>query len=246
MKREAPVPLEVVEHSGFFYATIDFVTPSSHTANSHTTWAPLRPGWELVPYSDDVVRQVVTPYKWGGVAVVFKNGDAYFTAAAQNIFETPGAFAGRGFISQNGGGQYKPKKFPGCGDLRVLVRTAVTGSLSQTEPVCHNCSGLWKRRRFTDYTITCNGETIPCHRAVLAEASSVFDRLLDSETRGAACGCLEVKEAAPHSVRSMLAFMYTGKLEEEPIERIAVLMTLADRFGVKVSSSLAPRRSSRV
>lgn len=232
MKRQAPVPLEVVEHNGFFYATIDFVTPDKAFANMQTSWITLRPGWELVPHNEDIVNNVVKPHKWGGIAVVFENGDAYHTSIKSNGPPGPGALAGQHLL-QKMGNQFKPSKFSGSGDLRVLVRTAATGSPSNQTHLDSICSRMWKRRRFTDYTVICAGEKIPCHRAVLAEASSVFDRALDSNMREAADGSFEIKDAAPHSVQSMLAFMYTGKLEDEPIERIADLMVLADRYGIE-------------
>lgn len=232
MKRQALVPLEIVEHDGFFYATLDFVAPSKAHFNSQISYLELRPGWQLVPQHEDTVNQVVKPHKWGSSAVVFENGKAYQTANTRQ----PGEFIGNDCLMRSGN-QFKPKKMLAVGDLRVLVRTAATAKTSDSpfhpESDCSNCSGLWKRRRFTDYMVICAGEQIPCHRAVLAEASPVFDRALDSQMREASNGSFEIKEAEPHSVHSMLAFMYTGKVEDEPIERIAALVALADRYGVE-------------
>ena len=80
------------DYDGYRYAVMDD-TPKSQTC----TYVPTSPdcqcqdsfiempaGWSLVPYSADIVSNVVTDpstsdYQWGTVCLVFSNGNAYGT-----------------------------------------------------------------------------------------------------------------------------------------------------------------------
>lgn len=72
---------------------------------------------------------------------------------------------------------------------------------------------------------------MPCHRALLAEASPVFESALSANMRESSEKRLEIRDAEPGTVAAMLAFLYTGALDEE-VKDPALLLALADRYGV--------------
>merc|ERR1712050_189042 len=80
-------------------------------------------------------------------------------------------------------------------------------------------------------TLVCTGQEIPCHRAVLAEASPVFDSALSADMRESSEKRLEIEDAEPVTVQNMITFFYTGKLDNKITDR-ASLLSLADRYGV--------------
>jgi hypothetical protein len=90
MKRCAAVPLEVVEHKGYYYATTDFVDPGRESGNSHVSYIALRDGWEPAPDETDIVEAVLK-YKWGGWRNIFLNGKSYHcaTSTAYNLASLP-------------------------------------------------------------------------------------------------------------------------------------------------------------
>ena len=94
---------------------------------------------------------------------------------------------------------------------------------------------LRKKRRLTDFAVVCAGREIPCHRAVIAEASPVFEAALTGSMREVSEGRFEIQGAEPNVVEGMLFFLYKGELEKNKADAtyLVKLLTLADLFGVK-------------
>jgi hypothetical protein len=228
------VPLEVVEHDGYFYATLDFVPPDSRFANVHVSRTDLRDGWELAPDDNSIVEAVIKPYRWGGSRIVVANGKSYLSRlggiSGSHVGEAGSVAEASGQL-ESCGNTFKPKK--GIGDGRVLIRTLALnshgGSSSNSDTVS---ASLWKKRRFTDYVIVCEGQELPCHREILASASPVFDRVLSSkEYSEGNSNQYEIKNSKPIVVTSMVEFMYTGSFSDSP--DLVELLCLADQYAVE-------------
>lgn len=235
MKRQAMVPMEVVEYSGFHYSTLDFVSPSGTCPGVQlddyvqVAFKTLPPAWELVPYSEDVVEHVVKQYSWGTGVLIFAGGQGCITVAAATEYdrEMLGVRAPHWtgtWLRSEGGTKFKPSQGRG----RILIRTPAVSAGAVG-------AGLWERRRHTDFVVSCGGDDVPCHGAVLAEASPVFEGALASEMQEAAHRRLEVQDTSPQAVQWMVAFIYTRQLPEPvpPDGEIASLLRLADRFQVR-------------
>merc|ERR1739848_837938 len=70
----------------------------------------------------------------------------------------------------------------------------------------------WKKRKFTDAEVLCNGTRIPVHRMMLAAVSPVFEAAFTSEMQEGASATYEIKDSSPEAVEAMLQLVYTGEL----------------------------------
>ncbi|CAE7650065.1 spop [Symbiodinium sp. CCMP2456] len=73
-------------------------------------------------------------------------------------------------------------------------------------------AALWEDMKFTDMVI-CSGEEsqgFPCHRAVLAKSSEVFDRMLSSEMKESSERRLVLQNICEETLKVFLEYIYTG------------------------------------
>ena len=108
-----------MEYHGYCYASMDYLQCSaSATAGScpkkcQDYFMELPSGWELVPYSASVVREVVAKYYFGTSVVLFSNGHSYWTKD-----NSPGSLYRKTNKLSRNGNSYKAT---GC-SLKVLMR----------------------------------------------------------------------------------------------------------------------------
>lgn len=69
---------------------------------------------------------------------------------------------------------------------------------------------LWTGRGFSDAVVQCGDRSWQVHRCVLAAASPVWARMLQSGMREAVELVLEIQDADPRVVGELLEFIYTG------------------------------------
>lgn len=69
---------------------------------------------------------------------------------------------------------------------------------------------LWTGRGFSDAVVRCGDRSWQVHRCVLAAASPVWARMLQSGMREAVELVLEIQDADPRVVGELLEFIYTG------------------------------------
>lgn len=69
---------------------------------------------------------------------------------------------------------------------------------------------MWMDREYADAEVECGDASWPVHRGVLASASGVLARMLGSEFREAKTRKVNLKDADPEAIGSMLEFIYTG------------------------------------
>jgi len=110
---------------------------------------------------------------------------------------------------------------------------------------------LWKDRKFTDASLSCGGRSIPVHRAVLAAASPVFERMWECGMREAASTVAEIDDTTPAALEAMVQFAYTVSLPEEadlgPLFQLAgkyEVEGLAEVVGQRMLAELGPGNAS--
>lgn len=121
----------------------------------------------------------------------------------------------------------------------LWLKATAEGGFGRTQPLEASLSGtklLWATQKWTDMTVVAeDGEPIPCHRAVLASASPVFDRMLSSQLLEARERHVRVGDVSSAVLHSFVAFMYTGSL---PVgSEMVPLLRLADMYEVPRLSS---------
>merc|ERR1712008_367825 len=92
-------------------------------------------------------------------------------------------------------------------------------------------TNLWESKLHTDCTVAVNGHETQCHRAVLAAASPVFQRMPVSGMQEANDCRIGIADAEPDVVTAMLHFVYVGELPEES-ENLDKLIVLADKYDI--------------
>jgi hypothetical protein len=82
----------------------------------------------------------------------------------------------------------------------------------------------------SDFTVECQGQRFPCHRAVLAARSSTFASGFRSGLEEGEGNKWVVQDADPADVKDMLVFLYTGNIPEAVKDRPVELLELALKY----------------
>lgn len=106
---------------------------------------------------------------------------------------------------------------------------------------------LWQDMKFTDMTICAEDEQseLPCHRAVLAKRSEVFDRMLSSEMTEGRERRIVIRNASTAALRCLLQYIYTEEIPSAPLQQLGDLICLGNQYGLTaLAESCAERLSS--
>jgi len=87
-----------------------------------------------------------------------------------------------------------------------------------------------KKRKFTDCIVICGQEETPCHRVVLASASPVFEKMLNTDMKESLERRIDIGKTEPKYVRSMLNSIYKGVMDVEDTNDVPQVMSLAHRY----------------
>jgi len=87
---------------------------------------------------------------------------------------------------------------------------------------------MWRRGKFTDGVVECEGQVYPIHRAFLCSMSPVFEAAFDGQFTESQTAKLAVGDATPEATHAMLTHLYTGQLPDEA--DLLEIMGLAHRF----------------
>jgi len=92
---------------------------------------------------------------------------------------------------------------------------------------------LWRDMKFTDMTMRAGdeGEDLPCHRAVLARSSEVFDRMLSSQMKEGSEHRIVIRNAASGTLNKLLEHIYTGEAPESTsVQELGELICLGNQL----------------
>ena len=99
---------------------------------------------------------------------------------------------------------------------------------------------VYKKMRDADFALVCDGETIPCHKNILAGASSVFEAMIgNKKNKEAVEGEVDMNISAEVG-RVFVEFIYTAKLDKEILAKEAVsFLELGDKYQMPGLKELA-------
>lgn len=107
-------------------------------------------------------------------------------------------------------------------------------------PVKTGLSGsacMWAERKWTDMTVSArDGEKIPCHRAVLANSSPVFERMLSGGFKESVENHVTLPEVSHAVAYAFVAFLYMGALPTHT--DVISLVSLADMYEIQPLSEV--------
>ena len=97
-----------------------------------------------------------------------------------------------------------------------------------------------KKMRDADFVLLCKGESVPCHKVILAGASPVFDAMLgNKKNKEAVEGKVDMNHAAEVG-RAFVEFIYTAKVDKDILAKEALsLLEVGDKYQVPGLKELA-------
>mmetsp|Transcript_93532 Transcript_93532/g.260436 ORF Transcript_93532/g.260436 Transcript_93532/m.260436 type:complete len:283 (+) Transcript_93532:71-919(+) len=209
----------MIEFGDHRYAALDSTSPHCTSIGTQQDFKDVPLGWEVAPNDPCIVEQVIEKYHWGTHVLVVRDGTGYWTAGTRARGQ-----CSRDDLLETKGMSMKPKS----SNMRVLMRTATRITAAGRCQALTN--RMWALRRFPDCEVVCAQEVIPCHRAVLAGASPVFDRMLSSNMLEGERRQILVGDSEPKAVQAMLEFVYTGQVTSDT--RGVALLYLADCYQI--------------
>jgi len=139
-------------------------------------------------------------------------------------------------------------------DLLLLVKAQLPGKEMKISSSSTRLNGMRKRKccaggvlenvykkmRDADFALVCDGETIPCHKNILAGASSVFEAMIgNKKNKEAVEGEVDMNISAEVG-RAFVEFIYTAKLDKEILAKEAVsFLELGDKYQMPGLKELA-------
>jgi len=92
---------------------------------------------------------------------------------------------------------------------------------------------VFKIGKFTDVTIVCQGREFPCHKAILAGRSPVFDAMFSPNFKEGTENKVDVVDVAADIFEELLRFIYSGKVGDCCLKDVAGdLLVAAEKYGV--------------
>ncbi|XP_024877074.1 speckle-type POZ protein-like [Temnothorax curvispinosus] len=90
---------------------------------------------------------------------------------------------------------------------------------------------LFENPEFSDITVRVDGREIQAHKAILDVQSDYFSRMLKSEMSETQNNYVTIEDIDYETVREMLRFIYTGKVENsENLGKITDLLVATDKY----------------
>jgi len=98
-------------------------------------------------------------------------------------------------------------------------------------------SSMWWDMKFTDMVISAgeDGPELPCHRAVLAMRSEVFNSLLGSDMKEGRERKVAIQNTSTETLRLLLELLYRGVVPESALgdlSKLEALMALCDQYSL--------------
>lgn len=199
-----------VRYDGYYYATLDFAEPDGIDGSGvayQADFIELPCGWEIAPNEPEIAREVIGKHTWQACVIILADDTGYCVKGNGDGCR----WAGRGMLV-NKGNSYR---FGSFGGLRVLIRAKDPNVIAAHDYRSQLTFELWKKKCFTDCVIVWADAEEPCHRAVLAAASPVFERMLSSRMEEAVQQRIVIKDVQSEIGQALLRFMYLGELDRD-------------------------------
>jgi len=166
---------------------------------------------------------VIAKHPWGTIALVLSSLAGYNTNLTGG---TPGQLNGTNLkVFEPQGDQYRVEE---GSTRRLLIRSTESHTPSAEEYRAKFLLHLGQERKFTDCKVCCRDEEFACHRSVFAQASPVFERMLETEISEGVERCIRL-DAKKEVVKAMVEFIYSGSISIEK-EDVPGLIAIADCY----------------
>jgi len=100
---------------------------------------------------------------------------------------------------------------------------------------------MFKQGYMTDYTLVCEGLSLPCHKFILGARSEFFRGLLDTGLSESNANTFKVTDVDHDTLMLLLEFLYTGTIQESPVDlggqQVELLMNASDFYVVPALKS---------
>jgi len=98
------------------------------------------------------------------------------------------------------------------------------------EEVLDKVKEFLEKKQHPDVEIICQGDSVPCHRLVMAARSDVLAAQLGSDLKEAREGKIDIKDMDVSTVRDMVHYMYTGDTGDMFKYKAKNLLVAANRY----------------
>lgn len=220
-----------VYFEGYYYATLDFAQPDGPDGpcenGPSADFRELPGGWELAPNEEYIVEAIIAKHTWQASLIVLADGTGY-AAKGHHTLGAGERWGGKGEIEKSGN-SYRLRVL---GSLRILVR-AKDPSIDEAHAYRSQLTtDLWTAKRFTDCIIAWADSEESYHRAVLAAASPVFEKMLSSSMEEGVQKRISIKDVSAEVGHAMIRFMYQGELDKD-FKQPADLLRAAHMYQVQ-------------
>jgi len=125
------------------------------------------------------------------------------------------------------------------GDMVVSDASNSVPNVSKTSWLLDN---LYKKHMDTaDFSLVCEGQAVPCHRAIMVGASEAFGGMVKPHTKEAQEGRVVLQTTAQVG-RAIVEFLYTSRVMDADAKE---LLRVADMFGLEELKELVEERMVR-
>ena len=138
-----------------------------------------------------------------------------------------------------------PNRLTADGALKVVCKITFERSEVVERPIGNYASPqlvndlqkLLTNSVMSDFTILCGDEVFPCHKAILALRSDVFERMFENKSaKENTKNEVEITDCEPEILRAFLQFLYTDQLTDASQDHASYnsvdLLLLADKYNV--------------
>jgi len=129
-------------------------------------------------------------------------------------------FAGKGAFTS---GTYRPINSP-------VFQTERLNTMNSGYKLGGDLGRLLEDKILTDVRLVCQGREFPCHMAVLAARSAVFQAMFIHDTAEAREAKVDIEDLDPEVVSVMLEYIYTGIPVDIPPNLEPSLLAAADKY----------------
>jgi len=116
-------------------------------------------------------------------------------------------------------------------ELKVAQEESHKAVDSRMADFVKDISGIFSDKKTSDVVVVADGERkFYCHKNILSARCEVFKNMLAPNTIESEWNTIEVKEATAVSVESMLKYIYTGEVPDDPEKLTPDLLNLAEMY----------------
>lgn len=102
--------------------------------------------------------------------------------------------------------------------------------IAETEDLSNDLKEMMQTGDHSDATVRVKGEEFRLHKNILGARNPFFNSMFKSDMKENITGVVVIDDCEPDTFRSLIHFMYTGKIDELSEENVCNLYVLADKY----------------